>query len=501
MTPYPQKISALVEVELRQEALDKQSPSFRPAEAFPDFHSRMRSSGMGILRADIGAFILSFLGGAAFVMARQGFKDQSYEWWNVISLQQFITFLVTGVAALLWLESRGHYRQRLPFWEFTRHVLSVAGMGFVASGFLAFASHDNSSRLWTAFCWILFVFFSFLGRASVRHRQQRQGLWNIPAIVIGGGPTAKAALRTLEQDKHLGFEIVDQLPSFVLSEMHKTHAWKQILMMHDAQYIFLALEGSEIERYQKALRSLPRARVPCSIVPPWLGLPTSTMTSHHFLMQDVMLLHDTNRLLLPIPRMIKRMVDLMIAGTALFFLLPFFAAVAIIIRRDGGPVFFKQPRVGRHGRLFNCYKFRSMGADAEAVLYRYLKENPEAEQEWQQNQKLKNDVRITKFGQFIRRTSIDELPQLINVLKGDMSVVGPRPIVEAEIEKYKHDISYYYSVRPGITGSWQVSGRSDLSYEERVSMDGWYVRNWSLWNDFAIICKTIPVVLHRDGAY
>jgi len=409
--------------------------------------------------------------------------------------------MLTGIVALLWLESRGHYRQRLPFWESMSHLLGVSFMGFVISGFMAFASHNDASRLWTAFCWVLFFFFSFFGRAAVRRRQKKSGLWNIPAIIIGGGSTAKATFRALTRDEHLGFQIVDQLPSFVLSDMQKTHAWKQVLMMHDAEYIFLALEGSEIERYQKALRSLPRARVPCSIVPPWLGLPTSTMTPHHFMMQDVMMLHDTNRLLLPIPRMIKRMVDIVCSSLALLALSPLFAAVAIVIRRDGGPVFFKQPRVGQHGRLFDCYKFRSMRADAEAILYRYLKENPEAAEEWRQNQKLKNDVRITKFGHLIRRTSIDELPQLFNVLKGDMSIVGPRPIVEAEIEKYKHDISYYYTVRPGITGSWQVSGRSDLSYDERVSMDGWYVRNWSLWHDFAIICKTIPAVLHRDGAY
>lgn len=501
MTPYLQKLSAFSALASEDDAPEEAKQAFGRAEVFPDFHARMRSSGLGILRADVFGLLLSFLGGVVFMMARQSLENKAPFWGGIISLQQIAIFMITGIVALLWLESRGHYRQRLPFWETMGNLLSVAFMGFVVSGFMAFASHDNASRLWTAFCWIFFLFFSFFCRAAVRRAQKKAGLWKIPAIIIGGGATATATCRALTRDEHLGFEIVDQLPSFVLSDMQKTHAWKQVLMMHDAEYIFLALEGGEIERYQKALRSLPRARVPCSIVPPWLGLPTSTMTPHHFMMQDVMMLHDTNRLLLPIPRMIKRMVDIVLSSMALAALSPLFAFVAIVIRRDGGPVLFKQPRVGQHGRLFGCYKFRSMRADAEAALYRYLKENPAAAEEWRQNQKLKNDVRITKFGHFIRRASIDELPQLFNVLKGDMSIVGPRPIVEAEIEKYKNDISYYYTVRPGITGSWQVSGRSDLSYDERVSMDGWYVRNWSLWHDFAIICKTVPAVLHRDGAY
>jgi undecaprenyl-phosphate galactose phosphotransferase len=142
-----------------------------------------------------------------------------------------------------------------------------------------------------------------------------------------------------------------------------------------------------------------------------------------------------------------------------------------------------------------------MGVNSDAVLKKYLANNPMALAEWQCDHKLRNDPRVTRFGRFLRRTSIDELPQLLNVLKGDMSIVGPRPIIVAETEKYDSDISHYYRVRPGITGLWQVSGRNDVSYKERVSMDSWYVRNWSLWHDIAIICKTIPVVLKREGAY
>jgi undecaprenyl-phosphate galactose phosphotransferase len=272
-------------------------------------------------------------------------------------------------------------------------------------------------------------------------------------------------------------------------------------MLHDAHYIFLALEGSEIERYQAVLKSLPRARVPCSIIPPWLGLPSSTLTPHHFMMQDVMMLHDTNRLKLPLPRVIKRVVDVVLAGTALLVLAPLFVVIAAAVRRDGGKAFFKQARVGRNGQLFECYKFRSMRADAEAVLAEYLAEHPEAAEEWAKYQKLKTDVRVTKFGQFIRRASLDELPQLINVLKGDMSLVGPRPCMPGQEDLYAEDFSFYEAVRPGITGPWQVSGRNRLTFKERVHLEAWYARNWSLWLDIVILLKTVPTLLRRGQSY
>jgi undecaprenyl-phosphate galactose phosphotransferase len=158
-------------------------------------------------------------------------------------------------------------------------------------------------------------------------------------------------------------------------------------------------------------------------------------------------------------------------------------------------------RVGKDGRHFFCYKFRSMRLDAETYLDNYLKKNPAEAEEWRKFQKLKNDVRITSFGHFLRRTSIDELPQLINVIKGDMSLVGPRPITLGQEQYYGNDFTYYESVRPGITGPWQVSGRNRLTFSERVLLECSYARNWSLWMDIVIILKTFPVFLKRENAF
>ena len=203
----------------------------------------------------------------------------------------------------------------------------------------------------------------------------------------------------------------------------------------------------------------------------------------------------------PLPRFIKRSFDIIVAGLGLIALSPIFVVIALLVKRDGGPIFFGHKRIGLNGETFECLKFRSMIRNSEEALEKYLAANPKARAEWEAERKLQNDPRVTAFGQFLRRASLDELPQLLNVVRGDMSLVGPRPIVMAEVDLYDSDIAHYYRVRPGITGLWQVSGRNDVSYTQRVNMDSWYVRNWSLLHDMTIILKTIPVVLNRTGAY
>lgn len=168
---------------------------------------------------------------------------------------------------------------------------------------------------------------------------------------------------------------------------------------------------------------------------------------------------------------------------------------------NGGHVIFAHQRVGKNGKLFPCYKFQTMLPNAQELLKEHLKKNPEARKEWEESFKLTHDPRVTRLGAFLRRTSLDELPQLWNVLRGDMSLVGPRPIVTEEIPRYKENIREYYMVLPGITGMWQVSGRSDTTYEERVAMDTWYVRNWSVWIDLMYLFKTVKAVFAQRGAY
>ena len=197
-----------------------------------------------------------------------------------------------------------------------------------------------------------------------------------------------------------------------------------------------------------------------------------------------------------------RAMDMTIVILALVFLFPLMALIALsIVLQDGGPVFFSQRRIGRGGRPFHCYKFRSMTVGAEARLAAILAANPIARAEWARDHKLRMDPRVTPFGAFLRRSSLDELPQLFNVLRGEMSVVGPRPIVEAEITRYGRRFRHYCSVKPGITGLWQVSGRNDVNYRSRVALDCLYVRSRSPWLYLWITIATIPAVIMRKGSY
>jgi Undecaprenyl-phosphate galactose phosphotransferase WbaP len=208
------------------------------------------------------------------------------------------------------------------------------------------------------------------------------------------------------------------------------------------------------------------------------------------------------RLLLPLLAAVKRAMDLTLLALGSVLVLPIMALLMILVRLSSpGPVFYSQERLGMRGRTFKAWKFRSMVRNADEVLERYLTEYPKLSAEWQCTHKLKCDPRVTRIGRFLRKTSLDELPQLWNVLCGEMSLVGPRPIVQAEVVKYSHCYSLYTRVRPGITGLWQVSGRNNTSYETRVSLDMKYVRTWSPWLDICLLARTVKVVLKCEGAY
>jgi Undecaprenyl-phosphate galactose phosphotransferase WbaP len=201
-------------------------------------------------------------------------------------------------------------------------------------------------------------------------------------------------------------------------------------------------------------------------------------------------------------RVLKRGLDVFLVVAFSPLLLPLIAVIAVAIRTGSpGPIFFSHRRIHRHGAFFSMWKFRTMCGNSQKVLDDYLEAHPEARAEWLKNHKLRHDPRVTPIGNLLRRTSLDELPQLWNVLTGSMSLVGPRPIVAAEVEKYGPYFADYCRVKPGITGLWQISGRSQTSYDERVRLDRRYARNWTFLGDLRILCKTLASVVNQDGAY
>ncbi|MFA7412980.1 MAG: sugar transferase [Rhizobium sp.] len=204
----------------------------------------------------------------------------------------------------------------------------------------------------------------------------------------------------------------------------------------------------------------------------------------------------------PVGGISKRGFDVFIASMALLVLCPIFLMLMALVKfSDGGRVFYGHCRIGHSGRPFRCLKFRTMREDGDRILKKYLETNPSAYEEWRATRKLQHDPRVTIVGGVLRKLSLDELPQLINIIRGEMSIVGPRPIVEDELEFYDAAAHYYLRTRPGLTGLWQVSGRNDVSYESRVALDSHYVENWSLITDIKIIGMTVPAVCLARGSY
>ncbi|MCK9226052.1 MAG: exopolysaccharide biosynthesis polyprenyl glycosylphosphotransferase [Candidatus Muirbacterium halophilum] len=217
---------------------------------------------------------------------------------------------------------------------------------------------------------------------------------------------------------------------------------------------------------------------------------------------NFLVLENRQNLLSPYRNLIKRLFDIFGSIIGIIILSPVFIFIIIAIKLTSkGPVFYAHKRLGKNKKIFGCWKFRTMVLNADKILEEWLEKNPEIREEFYKDFKLKDDPRITSIGNFLRKTSLDEFPQLWNVIKGEMSLVGPRPIVEKEVFKYKEWSDMLFRVKPGITGMWQASGRNDIEYDDRVELDMYYIKNWSLWLDIVIIIKTIIAVFMKKGAY
>ncbi len=211
---------------------------------------------------------------------------------------------------------------------------------------------------------------------------------------------------------------------------------------------------------------------------------------------------DHSVMALPIGGLAKRTFDITAAAMALIIFSPIFLMIMGLVKfTDKGPAFYGHSRIGHKGRVFKCLKFRTMAVNGEEILRNHLRNNPEAADEWRKTRKLRDDPRVTVVGRVLRKLSLDELPQLLNILRGEMSVVGPRPVVDEELKVYDSSAVFYLQTRPGLTGLWQISGRNDVSYESRIAFDTHYVQNWSLVQDMSIILRTIPAVCLARGSY
>jgi Undecaprenyl-phosphate galactose phosphotransferase WbaP len=372
-----------------------------------------------------------------------------------------------------------------------RKLSLATSLVYLALAVTAFLLKDSAafSRAVFLLAWALSLAIVPVGRAVLRHSVERRAWWGDAVVVVGGGDAAAAVARSLEERPDLGLR-----PVLILDDPRQALAGAHALGLRHA--ILVGTPGSELA---KGYRELSRVFRRVTIVPELSGLSSLWVEPRD--LGGVIGLEFRQRLLMPGVRAVKRVVDLGLILATAALALPFVVLIAAAIRlTSAGPVFYRQVRYGRNGKTFTAWKFRSMVRDARDVLAHHLETSPELRREWDRDHKLRRDPRVTAVGRFLRRTSLDELPQIWNVLLGQMSVVGPRPIVADEIPLYGDCYELYTQVRPGITGLWQVSGRNDLTYEKRVHLDTYYIRNWSPWLDLYILARTVAAVLLARGA-
>lgn len=427
-------------------------------------------------------------------------------------IKSIYIFLIAPALFLFMLFLSNAYQIAIPYWDRVRNVFKGITYSIILTVFLMYAANvaGDVSRLFILFSWIITFFTVLLGRYILERILIATGLLKIPVIIIGAGKTAQLLLRSFERHPIMRYDIVGFIDDNPVCEELITQYpllgsfsdIDNIIASSKIQHVIVCAPGLPAKNLITLINRLEILVKNVSFVPELIGMPAANVSVQGLMEENMLLVNVKNNLARPYYRVMKRLFDTVLTLCGMVVFLPIGLIIAAIIYiTDPGPILFAHRRVGQHGKLFPCYKFRSMVVNAEEALEEYLKDNPEAQEEWNRDFKLKDDPRITKIGHFLRKTSLDELPQLLNVLKGEMSLVGPRPIVTAEIEKYGEYIQDFYLVPPGITGVWQVSGRSDTTYDERVQMDSWYVHNWSVWIDLVYLVKTVTAVLMRKGAY
>ena len=378
----------------------------------------------------------------------------------------------------------------------------ILGMAFLLSGI----SRDRFVFVLTAY--VAYLVILLLSRGALRTLLAKSKWWGFPALVCGNDATVVKFYHWLSMNRHLGLRPVGVIADGDALELDGNEPWyagswseaPEIAKAKGAYWaVVVPPEGNPpalAASISENLSTLPHVHILSELT----GLPDHW--SRHQPLEGLTGIHLQQNLMLPLPRMTKRCMDVVASLAGGLLLLPLLFYIAVAVKMSSrGPILYGHDRIGKDGRRFKAWKFRTMFENSSDVLEYYLEQHPELRAEWEKDHKLRYDPRVTRIGRFIRKTSIDELPQLWNVIRGDMSLVGPRPIVTAEIEKYGPYYGLYTMVTPGITGLWQVSGRNNTTYDERVQLDAYYVRNWSPWMDMYLLVRTIRIVLFADGAY
>ena len=445
----------------------------------------------------------------------QSFQSLVFQFW--------IPMVVVGVFAY-----EGLYSRRTPFWEETRQI--VRSLFFAYLTIFAIVSlgkmSSDISRATMVGTGILSLLLVPIVRYWWKPFLHARGLGVKKSVLIGDNVWGQLAHMGLFRDHYMGIRIVGQVSlgndtttDFPLESVSGPNSLsgetapelpvlgtlsdlREIVNEFEIRGAVVALPEMRRESLSCIVEEVQRQVLSVYLVPniAQVNLVNSELT--YLFYEEIFLLVVHNNLKSRVNRGLKGLSDILLAILLSVPLIPLIVVLGgLVAISSPGPVFYSQVRIGKKGRPFRIFKYRTMVEGAEGLLEKMLEENPELKKEFSENQKLTRDPRITKIGTFLRRTSLDELPQIFNVLRSEMSFVGPRPVTREELEcRYRGNSESYTLVKPGITGLWQVSGRSERGYETRVRLDVWYIRNWSLWLDLVILVRTVGVVVKRTGA-
>ena len=467
----------------------------------------LRPTILAVILADLCALLASF--GMAYLLRQSigGFLPQT----NYFALLPIIVFFIPLYAAFglypgLLLAAPEQLKR------FT--IASSIGVLFISGIFFVGQIGTSYSRLFLFFFWLIILITLPLLRYTARKIFGKYSWWGYPVLFFGNSNITEILAKHLKRHPELGYktlgilnidESTGNVPGVETETLEKSFDKAAVqLGRYQKKYplitAVLVMEGLDKNK-QKRVFKWVNSHFRRLIIMPDESFDIKLSVTLSMFCSRISLSMRQN-LLDPYRLYMKRFLDLLLVLIFAGPLLLLFLALSVIIRLDSsGSVLYRHKRVGQRGKELNVWKFRTMYKDADAKLQEYLAGKPEMAEEWRKVQKLRHDPRITRVGRCLRKFSLDELPQLINVLTGDMSLVGPRPIVESEIERYSESFEVYKQVKPGITGLWQVSGRNNTSYETRVMLDETYIANWSVWLDIYILIRTIPAAVTADGAY
>lgn len=411
---------------------------------------------------------------------------------------------------LIFISLKQPYNRRVPFYKLVENIFysTLYAIGAIIGVLYVVQITASTSRLFIALLWVFSFVFLVIFRYLAKKYFARLGILQTRILIIGAGKTAEAFVNEVVNDAGMGYEVVGLLEdNDVTGELKKYKVLgtfkdaERIIKETGVQHVVICAPGLEQEKLTQLIQKVQPLVKYVGVIPNLIATPMNSAEIESLFESKLMMVRLKNNLVRPFNRVVKRLFDIVATVLGGLLILPILLLVVIKIKKDSpGRVIYDGERIGQNGKLFKCYKFRSMYVNGDEILEKYLKENPDKRKEWEVYHKLDDDPRVTNFGKFMRKTSIDELPQLINVLKGEMSLVGPRPYLPREADEMGEAVNTIILAKPGITGYWQVNGRSDVDFASRLKMDCWYIHNWNFFMDLVLLVKTVAIVLNRKGA-